>query len=209
MKQKEKHSIIFTTFNLSKFMKLRLIHLKFSDKELVKGMLANDKRIIHYFLFEACTPMFGYIIKNIFDYKVDRDELINELYLYLHENEWYKLRQFDYRSKLTTWITVVAIRFFQKKRDELIEKDSDATLYIENRYETQDKAISKMDIENVLSKMPNVRYREVIHSLFIKDVEPQQLADKLGITVDNLYNVKRRAMFQLTQIVGKEVRYVR
>lgn len=103
--------------------------MKFTDKQLVEGMLANNEKIIRYFLFEACTPMLGFIIKNIFDYKVARDELINELYLYLSEDSWHKLRQFDYRSKLTTWLSVVAIRFFQKKRDELIGNGSGSTLY--------------------------------------------------------------------------------
>lgn len=180
-----------------------------SDKELVEGILDNDERIINYFLFERCTPMFAYIIRNVFDYRADKNELINELYLYLQENNWEKLRKFHYRSKLTTWLSVVAIRFFQKKRAGMIENCSQNPLIIQEIVDTQDKVISKMDIESVLNKMPNVRYREVIYSLFIEDMEPQLLADKLGITVDNLYNIKRRALQQLAIIGRKEVGYVR
>jgi DNA-directed RNA polymerase specialized sigma24 family protein len=38
----------------------------------------------------------------------------------------------------------------------------------------------------------------------LEDKEPQEVADEMKITVDNLYNIKRRAMQQLIQIYGKE-----
>lgn len=90
--------------------------MKFSDKELVNGMLANDERIVCHFFFDACLPIFNFIIQNIFNYKINKKELISELYLYLRENGWHKLRQFDYRSKLIAWLSVVAIRFFKKEK---------------------------------------------------------------------------------------------
>ncbi len=178
--------------------------LPLSDEELVDGMLNNDESIIRHFLFERCTPMFVYIIRNIFNYQADKDELINELYLYLRENDWYKLRQFDYRSKLTTWLSVVAIRFFYKKRDELIENNADSTLYIEESHNPYMQLIDKMDVASLLKRMTNERYGYVIQKLILEEQEPQQLADEMGITVDNLYNVKRRALQQLIDIVRKK-----
>ncbi|MCD7972703.1 MAG: sigma-70 family RNA polymerase sigma factor [Candidatus Azobacteroides sp.] len=179
-----------------------------SDEKLVEGILSNDEQIIRYFFFRVCTPLFDYIIKNIFNDNVEKDELINEFYLYLRENEWYKVRQFNYRSKLTTWTQVVAIRFFQKKRNRMIEKQNETTLYMKEGYDPQEKVISRMDIERMLSEMSNKRYQEIIYSLFIEDTAPKELAEKLGITVDNLYNMKRRAMWQLAQLIGKEGRNV-
>ena len=49
--------------------------MPFSDKELIEGMLTNNERIIRHFFFEACTPMFGYYNRNVFDYKI-KDYLI-------------------------------------------------------------------------------------------------------------------------------------
>ena len=63
------------------------MHMPFSDKELIEGMLTNNERIIRHFFFDACTPMFGYIVKSVFDYQANKDELINELYLFLREND--------------------------------------------------------------------------------------------------------------------------
>ncbi len=176
-----------------------------SDEELVHGILNNDETIISHFFFDRCTPLFLYIIRNIFDYRVDKNELINELYLYLHENDWYKLRQFDYHSKLTTWISVVAIRFFQKKRETLIENNTVNPLYTqEDTHNPYTQLTLKMDVAALLKQMPNERYRNVIQSLFFEDIEPERLANRMGITIDNLYNLKRRALQQLLDIVKKE-----
>lgn len=185
--------------------------LKLTDEEIVVGLLRNDEATIRHLLFERCASMFAYIIRSIFDHKADKDELVNEFYLYLQENDWYKLRQFDYRSKLTTWLSVVATRFFQRKRDELIENDSNSALYMEKEkvHDEQTQTIQRIDVETLLNRLPNERYRYVIHSLIIKDMEPQHMANEMGITVDNLYNIKRRAMQQLAAIVRKEGGYGR
>lgn len=89
--------------------------LKFADEEDVNGLLHNDETVIRHFfsnVVRLCLPILSRVF---FDYKVDKEGLVNGLYLHLRENDWYKLRQFDYRSKLTKWFLVVAVRFFQKK----------------------------------------------------------------------------------------------
>ena len=93
-----------------------------SDRELVDRLLIGDEEIVRYLFFDKCTPMFNYILHRFCPCQLDKNELINELYLYLQSDNWYKLRQFDFRSKLTTWLTVVAVRFFQKNRHKAQRK---------------------------------------------------------------------------------------
>ncbi len=178
--------------------------MKFSDREIINGILSNDTKIIQYFWFEHCTLMFHYIIYNVFDRRVEKNELINELYLYLQENNWQKLRQFNYRSRLTTWMQVVAIRFFQKKRTELIENKSSEPLIIEKAENNEEQIHQRLDVENLISRLSNERYRFVTQKLILEDMEPQSVADEMGITVDNLYNIKRRALMQLKEIIKNE-----
>jgi RNA polymerase sigma factor (sigma-70 family) len=179
-----------------------------SDKELVDGMINNDDSIIQYFFFEKCTPMFRYVIQKVFDYRVEKDELINELYLFLQADDWRKLRQFDYRSRLTTWLSVVAIRFFQKKRAGLIENNSFDALYMKETDNLEERIHRKLDVKNLVGQLPNERYRFVIQKLMMEDKEPQEVANEMGITVDNLYNIKRRALQMLAQIARKGDGYV-
>jgi RNA polymerase sigma factor (sigma-70 family) len=152
--------------------------------------------------------MFHYVIQKVFDYRVEKDELISELYLFLQADGWRKLRQFDYRSRLTTWLSVVTIRFFQKKRAGLIENNSLDTLIIEKADNSEERIHWNLDVKNLVGQLPNERYHFVIQRLILEDKEPQEVANEMGITVDNLYNIKRRALQMLAQIARKGNGYV-
>jgi len=182
--------------------------MKFTDKEIIEGILIGNEKVINQFFYEECTPMFHYIIRKIFDYQAEKDELINELYIYLQADDWHKLRQFDYRSKLTTWLSVVATRFFQKKRAALIENESSETLIVEKGESFEQRVHTKLDVKTLLERLPNERYHFVIQKLILEDKEPQEVADEMEITVANLYNIKTRAIKELARIAGKEDDYV-
>lgn len=77
---------------------------KYSDYQIVNGILNNDQTITQHFFLKECKPMFEYIEHAIFDDNVERDELVSELFLYLQHNDWHKIRQFDFRSKLTQYL---------------------------------------------------------------------------------------------------------
>lgn len=183
---------------------------RYTDRQLVDGLLNNDIKLIEYFFNKKCSGLFGYILANVLDGNVDKQDLLQELFWYLAKNNWYKVRQFDFRSKLMTWVTVVAVRFFQKKRKELIE-NSGFTPLNDTMWQEQSRAISierRMDLHSVLAKMPNARYRMVIEALDFQEVRPEILAGEMKVTVDNLYNIHRRALLQLRHIMGKKEDWV-
>jgi len=185
-----------------------------SDRELIdrivndEGTGSSKDLILRYFFFEKCAPIFNHAVNRIFNGQVEKDELVGELFCYLQEKEWYKLRQFDYRSKLTTWLSVVATRFFQKKRAELLGIGLLDTLIKEKGESFERQLHRRLDVETLLKQLPNERYRYVIQKLILEDKEPQAVADEMNITMDNLYNIKRRALLQLARIAGKEDGYV-
>ena len=182
----------------------------YTDQEIVAGILNNDQPLITFFFFKKCTPLFNYIIWNVFNGKVERKELINELYLYFAKDNWHKVRQFDFRSQLMTWTSVVATRFFIKKRDELIENQSSDALMEQNvALLTHEIDTTKMiDVKEAMARMPNERYRKVIELLYFKDIRPELLAEEMNITVDNLYNIHRRALVQLRLVMGRKEDWV-
>lgn len=182
---------------------------QYTDEQLVDGIVAGDAAVVEYFFFKKCKPIFVYIVHKVYDGRVNEQELINELFLYLAENDWYKVRQFDFRSKFTTWTQVVATRFFLKKRAQLIENDSDETLNKrrERGFSAHRAMDRRIDIRKALAVMPNERYRMVITALDLRDVSPEQLAERMEITVDNLYNIHRRALAQLRLVMGRKEDY--
>ena len=184
-----------------------------TDREIIQGLINRDNRVTEDFFFVRCRPLFISIIGKVFDQEVEYNEIVNELYLYLLEEDAKRLREFEYRSSVYQWLKVVAIRFFIKKRRDNIEGSRRESFYSEGsmapygekvddigRYQASD------DIERLLAMMSNMRYFDVIRRLILEEVEPDELAAEMGVTVDNLYNIKRRAMSQLTRVALNDIR---
>ena len=70
-----------------------------SDRELVDRLLIGDEEIVRYLFFDKCTPMFNYILHRFCPCQLDKNELINELYLYLQSDNWLLLYVFFKKEK--------------------------------------------------------------------------------------------------------------
>lgn len=150
-----------------------------TDQEIVDGLINRDEKITDWFFNIKYRPLFINVIKLIFDYQVDYDECISELYYHLMKNDAAVLRNFEGRSTIGTWIKIVAIRFFreQKKREQMIEDESKEPLYEQNHEEeiddSESKIAAKIDLERLFDLMSNKRYVMVIRELVLKEVEPE------------------------------------
>ena len=68
---------------------------------------------------------------------------------------------------------------------------------------------AKIDLETLINLIPSERIRFVLYSLLVKDMEVKEVADKLDISVPNLYVLKSRGIKQLTLVVINEKNYGR
>lgn len=180
-----------------------------TDKQIIDALIARDEKVTEEFFYKNCRPLFLSIIRNVFSYQVDYDEFVNEFYLYLMENDSYRLRQFEGRSSIYQWLKVIAIRYFIAKRDKMLDKSSEETLIdkaskiiSEN---TEKRITAKVDIAHLLRIMPNRRYEYVLRRLVLQDADPKVVAKELCTNVDNLYVVKKRAIASLTELALNEI----
>ena len=178
-----------------------------TDKDIINGLIAHDNDVTKEFFFVKCRPLFYSIMKIVFDYEVEYDELVNELYLYLMEDDASKLRNFQYRSSVYQWLKILAIRFFIKKRARMIDNDSSESPYDKQEQiaASESDVAVEYDMERLFEAMPTKRYVYVIRRLIVEDCEPEELAREMNISTANLYNIKRRSMAQLTRIAIKDV----
>ena len=180
-----------------------------TDREIVDGLIARDEQTTEQFFFKNCRPLFVSIIRHVFSYEVDYDELVSEFYLYLMENNAYRLCQYQGKSTIYQWMKVVAIRFFIAKRNNVIEDESKEALLEcgSSRVSTEGEAkmVARMDLEYLFAKMGNQRYVYAIRRLILEDAEPTIVARELNTNVDNLYNIKRRAIAALTEVALNDV----
>ena len=179
-----------------------------TDQEIIQGLIARDNLVTRDFFFVKCRPLFCSIMQKVFDYEVDYDEFVNELYVYLMENNASKLRNFEYRSSVYQWLKVLAIRFFINKRGKMIDDTSQETPYdgYNQTVDIENDMTSEGDVERLFNNMPNKRYAHVIRCLILEEWEPEQLAHEMNITTANFYNIKRRAMAQLTRVALKDIK---
>lgn len=177
-----------------------------TDQEIIKGLIERDNHLTKVFLFVKCRPLFYSVMNLVFDDEVDYDELVNELYVYLMEDDAVKLRSFQYRSSLYQWLKVLSIRFFIKKRDKMIDGNSQTPLYDMTRSSLELDTAAGYDLEQLFKAMPTKRYVYVIRRLILEGCEPEMLAREMNITTANLYNIKRRSMAQLTRIALNDIK---
>lgn len=180
-----------------------------TDKEIIQKLITRDERVTQQFFFKDCRPLFLSIIRYVFSYEVDYDEFVSEFYLYLMEEDAYKLRKFEGRSSIYQWLKTTAIRYFIAKRSKLIDMTSkDTPLDTNIQDDTVDEeatSIAKMDIANLFGLMTNKRYVYVIRRLVLEEAEPKKVAQELRVTVENLYNIKKRAIASMTQVALNEI----
>ena len=58
----------------------------------------------------------------------------------------------------------------------------------------------RMDIERTLSRMKNDRYVAVIRLLIIEGRETEEVANILDTSIQNIYNLKHRAIAQFLEL---------
>ena len=63
-----------------------------TDHEIIQRLIARDNHVTEEFFFVKCRPLFHGIIRKVFDYEVDYNEVVNELYLYLMADDATKLK---------------------------------------------------------------------------------------------------------------------
>lgn len=179
-----------------------------TDNEIIEGLINRDNKITVYFL-NKYRPLFRSAISLIFDYRVDEDECINELYLYLMKNDAEKLRSFEKRSTFGYWLKRVVIRFFKDIKDarRVIDDKSAEPLFDKTGIDDCSNGIAAVDaredLERLFLLMNNRRYVMVLRSLVIEDRTPEDVAGLMGITTANLYNIKKRALASLVKVAIK------
>ena len=179
-----------------------------SDQEIIKGLIEKDNRVTTIFFFTNCRPLFYSIIKLVFEHKVDYDELVNELYVYLMEDDAQKLRTFQFRCSVYNWLKILAIHFFVKKKNLFINEMPHPSSVVLNQIPDREirDVMAKGDLERLFKQMRTERYVYVLRKLLIEDQKSASLAKEMRITTDNLYNIKMRAIAQLTRVALNDIK---
>src|SRR5574344_1299015 len=135
---------------------------KLNDKQIITLVINNDEQAIEYLLFCRCSILFNHIIKNIFKYSIPKEELIGEFYICLKENNWSKLKSFRYESKLLTYLTVIAIHYFTKKKIIMTKTSPTNALIIESNVQNLQKYLLLEEQNSYILKVNKYEIYDII-----------------------------------------------
>lgn len=169
-------------------------------------MLANDEEAVEYLFFHRCDGMFEHIVNSVYPLQGGKDELINELYLHLRKDDWKRLRQFEFRSSLNTWLTIVAFRFFKEKKasmqDQTVTLDPLLINKVENKIDDYDifHEMSRIELYEAIDRLGKPRERlALLGELTGKSAET--IAMEMGCTVSAVYKLIKKAKLAVAKIM--------
>lgn len=181
--------------------------LNYQDAIFIEALRNGNNEVSRQFFYKEIGGMLHKIRMEVFRGNVGFDELVSELYIYLSRDNWAKLDGFDGKNgcRLRTWMIPVAWRYFMSIRERLLrtEKIDDNSGVIRDSVRDDLRIQIAIDVNAVLSRMPNVRYAEIIRLLLIEGYASQDVADMLDLRVENIYNLKHRAINQFIEMYGQ------
>ncbi len=177
------------------------------DVVYIEALKTGDSKICHQFFYHEIGGILHKIRIEIFSGLIEFDEMVSELYLFLSRSDWSKLNGFDGRNgcRLRTWMIPVAWRFFISARERLVCNNGDAHKAVSDVDAFQDDLHIQIaiDVNAVLARMPNRRYANIIRQLLVEGYSAQDLAEMFDMRVENIYNLKHRAIAQFIAYYGR------
>lgn len=154
-----------------------------TDQRVVEKLINGDHRIIKDFFFVRCKPMLIYIGQYFCQYKYSPEELIGEFYEFLSADDWHKLRIFKYTCSLNSYVTIIASRYFQHKRDkELLSLDENIDFVKKIQDDGSEDAFFMEDFYKIIKEMqPFDRF--LVQRILIDGEKPGDILDEAKLVM--------------------------
>lgn len=164
-----------------------------TDKQIIEKLMANDPIAIKNFFFVRCRSVLWYIGQYFCRYKQTPEELIGEFYEFLSADDWHKLRIFKYTCSLNSYVTIIASRYFQYKRDnDFLSLDENISIVMNLQDEKKENYFFIEDLERIIKKMlPFDRF--LVQRILIEGGKPGDILDEAKVFISNDKNLNTKA----------------
>lgn len=152
-----------------------------TDQQIVNNLIIGDHRTIKDFFFVRCKPMLIYIGQYFCQHKHTPEELIGEFYEFLSADDWHKLRIFKYTCSLNSYVTIIASRYFQHKRDkELLPLDENIALIKNLQDDNNADAFFMEDLNKIIRRLQAFD-RFLVQRILIDGEKPGDILDEAKV----------------------------
>lgn len=152
-----------------------------TDQQIVSNLIIGDHRTIKDFFFVRCKPMLIYIGQYFCQNKQTPEELIGEFYEFLSADDWHKLRIFKNTCSLNSYVTIIASRYFQHKRDkELLPLDENIAFVKNLQGDSNSDAFFMEDFGKIIARLqPFDRF--LVQRILIDGEKPGDILDEAKV----------------------------
>ena len=151
-----------------------------TDQQIVNNLIIGDHRTIKDFFFVRCKPMLIYIGQYFCQNKQTPEELIGEFYEFLSADDWHKLKIFKYTCSLNSYVTIIASRYFQNKRDNKfvsLDDETNITVIKNLPNERDEDSFFMEELEKIMQRLqPFDRF--LVQRILIDGEKPGDIIDE-------------------------------
>ena len=188
-------------------------------QEIIDG---STEAAAKFFSSEPIMKLCRYWNGYIFSGRAEVDELRNAIFLHLMEDDCRRFKLVNDTAALLGWINRTAVRYLIRHKGDFVadwkadtsdEDQPDEDEMTEKQIQRKTPDVSEatteahFDTERLLGAMNNARYVIAIRELCLSERDPAEVAEEMGITVANLYNIKKRALAALTKVALKDIKH--
>ena len=200
----------------------------FEDLRTAQALIQRDELVTRNYFYRQCYPLFKSIYDNYYTDCTNCKEFIDEIYIVVlapsKTTGKCQMDNFRGESTLASWIKTACLYYCYNKfklKPPIFEplprasenKDDDDNVFSDrNKDDSLSNPIdfsgmNRADVEALLSMMPNTRYRNIIRLLYLEQKTHKEVAEALGMSMDNYYNKRILAEKQYKQVCRKEEYY--
>lgn len=185
-----------------------------TDIDYINGLKTADQKTTYRFFYELCGYILYDIRSTLLQGRVEFDDMVNELYVYLSDRNWHKLDTFAALNgcRLSSWMIPLSWRFFLQRRAYLLGMSVDNSMEVgkvKDDYMDEFDIEVLLEVEQTFAVMPNKKYVQVLRWLLIDGYNPDEVAVRLHTRVSNVYNIKHRAVVQFIKYYGEQRKNIR
>jgi RNA polymerase sigma factor (sigma-70 family) len=176
-----------------------------SDKALVDAVLSGNRQALRDFI-KRHERLVSHMVARLVDDKSDREELCQDIFLRAYE----KLSEFNFQSKLSTWVATIAYRHgvnhLRKRKMKWADLPEEADDWIFAEPENLATNIEEDDIEVIIKKnieqLPP-QYKVVLTLYHVDGMNYNEIGEATGMPEGTVKNYLFRARHLLKESVKK------
>lgn len=197
------------------------------DLQIAKALLDRDEQVTRKYFYQQCYPLFKSIYDNYYTDCTCCKEFIDEIYVLVlapsKTTGKCQLENFRGESTLASWLKTACLYYCYKQFDlkekmpkyerlphsneKEFDEDGDRNDEIYGSIEIDLSNLEREDAITRLRQLPNKRYGELLRLRYVESLTNEETANKLGTTMENYYNLHKRAKEQYDKVHGKEGRH--